>query len=676
MATFCRKCGAPNEPDARFCEACGSPMSVSMQPAADVAPQAPNPNYESRSQAPRRRWALYAVGAVAILGIGIVAAAFFVPIGPLAGLVSTVRGLGVTGGETTLYYVGRNGKWGYVNKAGSEVISFEYDAPPPVRPGYAAYPTVIRSAAPYPVFKNGKWMAVNGRGAPVGQRVFDEIRSSPQSPIVCGRVGTDWGCVNAAGRDAISFKHEAVGMTFEGLIPVKSNGRWGFVDQTGAVLIQPSFLNIAAGFNHGLASVQFDDKNWGLIDRTGKEVGKKRYAYASMPGEGVWPVKDVDNWAIADLSGEVKQRLPNVLFIGPFQEGLATATWKNGRLPNLIDTSGKVVATLPYHGFADNFQNGLAAIRAGDLATKGFIRKDGRYVVPPLFDAVSDFVDGVAIVQKGTEAWTIDLTGRAIWPKEKQAVGAPTNNLESLKGWKWRVQKGESTGFTAEFGADTIHIGGPRSFDILYQSREPGILKTTIEGQSDDWEFLAYGNELVIFEKKERFPMLLTRAEPVATERAETSKAKETTAQGSSPFSGLPSLFGGSAGGGAGNTSSGSAGTPSESSARAVFEGMHSQSIQAGMLKLESFQKVNGQKLNTGGAESYKLEYVVTVVYPKGVMPFCVEVTKQGSYNQECFLAQLLGTTFKSVGHREQMTGHITFEITERGWRGQDGKFY
>ncbi len=91
MATFCRKCGAPNEPDARFCESCGSPMPVSMPPAADVAHQAASAEYQGRSQPPGRRWVPYAVGALAILGIGIGAAVFFAPNGPLAGLTSTAR---------------------------------------------------------------------------------------------------------------------------------------------------------------------------------------------------------------------------------------------------------------------------------------------------------------------------------------------------------------------------------------------------------------------------------------------------------------------------------------------------------------------------------------------------------------------------------------------------------
>lgn len=162
----------------------------------------------------------------------------------------------------------------------------------------------------------------------------------------------------------------------------------------------------------------------------------------------------------------------------------------------------------------------------------------------------------------------------------------------------------------------------------------------------------------------------------VSTERAKAPGAKESTAQGNSLFSGLPALFGARAGGGVGDTSSGSAGTPSERSARAIFESRHSESIQAGLMKIESFQKVNGRKLNIDGGESYVLEYVVTVVYPKGVMPECVEVSKQGTYNPLCFVAQLRGASFKPVGHREKMPGDVTFENTERGWRGEDGKLY
>ena len=664
MATFCRKCGAHNEPDARFCESCGSPMSVSMQSAANVAPEAPSAKHQGRSQQPRRRWVLYAVGSLTILGIGIVVAAFFVPIGPLTGLASTLRGLGVTGGETTLYYVGRNGKWGYVNKAGSEVISFQYDAPPPAAKFLAAY-TVIRSAAPYPVFKNGKWTLVSRDGAPLGQRVMDEMQSIPQSPAVCGRVGKHWGCVDAAGRDAIPFKYEAVGMTLEGLTAVKSNGRWGYVDKAGAVVIQPSFL-YAWDFEHGRALVQFDDKTKGLIDPAGKEVSKRRYQDARIPGDdGLWLVYVHPKWIIVDLSGEIVQRFAHMDVIEPFREGLAVANLKNARLSNLIDTSGKVVATLPILSYPGPFQNGLAPIKSPFWSTYGFIRRDGHFVVPPLFDAVSGFVDGVAIVQIGTEAWTIDLTGRAIWPKEKQAIGAPMNDLERLKSWKWRVQKSTDPSFiggTVEFGADTIHFiqTGQESIEISYRSREPGILQLTVLGKPEEYEFLAYGNELVIFETTDRKPMLLTQAEPVGKERAK-APAKESTAQGNSAFAGLPSLFGG--------------GKPTESAAQKVWENMNEDSIKAGLWKLESFKKTNGLDSNASGISIYIIEYEAKVMFPKGLNPQCSPSMQRQDHWVElrCLRNEL---EFILAGESRLFKGSAEFQKTENGWRGQDGKLY
>jgi hypothetical protein len=562
MPRFCTQCGHQNSDDACFCDSCGSPISASTQPAADVAPQAPNAGHRDSSKQLRRRWVSYGLGALAILCIGIGVAAFFAPTGPLAGLASTLRGLGGTGDGAALYYVGRNGKWGYINKAGSEVISFQYAAPPTVA-GKGHY-TIIRTVAPYPVFKNGKWTVVTRKGALLGQRILDEIQSIPQNPTVCGRVGKDWGCVDAAGRDAIPFKYEAVGMTLEELTAVKSNGRWGYLDKAGAFVIQPSFFE-AGAFEHGLALVQFDDKNWGLIDATGKEVSKRRYKAAAAPGDGLWPVFDGANWVIADLSGEITQRVANMSMIFPFREGLAVAYGRNERLASLIDTSGKVVATFPFFSIPGSFQNGLAPVNVHDWNTEGFVRKDGRYVIPPLFDAVSGFVEGVAIVQKGAEAWTIDLTGRAIWPKEKQAIGAPTNDLGRLKSWKWRIQKmrsGGSTSFiggTVEFAADTINIQTSRKFmKVRYESREAGVLRLTFdrEQEPEDWEFMAYGDELVVFQGKERLPMLLTRAEPVGNERENVSASKDSDAQGKSLFSGLPSLFGRGVGGGAGNTSS------------------------------------------------------------------------------------------------------------------------
>jgi hypothetical protein len=115
---------------------------------------------------------------------------------------------------------------------------------------------------------------------------------------------------------------------------------------------------------------------------------------------------------------------------------------------------------------------------------------------------------------------------------------------------------------------------------------------------------------------------------------------------------------------------------PSESNARSVFEDLYSEEIKKGLMIIDSFAKTNGQKRNLNGVEAYVVEYSANVTYPKGALPQCAGEEARQHYNQECFLAMSQGWLIRKVGQKEKMEGHILFEKTEKGWRGQDGKIY
>ena len=59
------------------------------------------------------------------------------------------------------------------------------------------------------------------------------------------------------------------------LTPFCLNGRWGYVDEYGLMVIKPEF-NYATPFVEGLATV-FNDNGWGYIDVEGNVVYDKRY---------------------------------------------------------------------------------------------------------------------------------------------------------------------------------------------------------------------------------------------------------------------------------------------------------------------------------------------------------------------------------------------------------------
>lgn len=570
MSVFCTRCGHRNEDGAKFCESCGASLACPNISAENASRPTPSPS--------RWRWG---IAIVVVLAVGGFAAAVLVPSGPVPGLLAKigVRLPSFGSSSETLYYVGRNGKWGYVDRDGSEIIPMKYDAPPAV----ARRLILMRSTAPYSVFESGKWILVDRRGTRLGQTTLDEIRPVTKGLTVCGRIAKQWGCIDAVGKVVVPFMYEAVAETSEDRTAVKSNGRWGYLDQFGAFVIPPSFLD-AAEFKNGLALVVFDGKEGGLIDRTGKEVSKKRYVRAAPPGDGVWTVNDGESWAIADLTGDIIQRLSSSLsWVGSFKDGLADADdGKGNKL--VIDKSGKVVSSrrephekLPRYRSVRGFpREGLYAIQPSDWPVWGFTDMDGHYIVPPLFDSVSDFVEGFAVVQKGNEPWGIDSTGHTIWPGEKKSFGQPTTALKDLMTWKWRVQRsrGSSTdiGSIVEFGTNTIRL---ESREIPYESPRPGTLRVTINQEPQVWTFIGYGDDLVIF--SDAGPIVqLARAEPVSKEQGQISEASGPKKQGNNLLSRLSALVEilGSAPLSPQGPSTASPGTPSEATSAQDIVGL------------------------------------------------------------------------------------------------------
>src|SRR5262245_42548212 len=68
------------------------------------------------------------------------------------------------------------------------------------------------------------------------------------------------------------------------LFPITANGKYGFVDRYGNIVIQPRFL-MASDFHDGLASVKIDGR-YGYINETGEVVVAPQYNDAEDFSEG------------------------------------------------------------------------------------------------------------------------------------------------------------------------------------------------------------------------------------------------------------------------------------------------------------------------------------------------------------------------------------------------------
>lgn len=257
------------------------------------------------------------------------------------------------------------------------------------------------------------------------------------------------------------------------LYPVRVDGRWGFIDKTGAIKIEPQFAGIRRldgeggliGFCEGLCAVQTTENGpWGYIDTSGRLVIEPQFDLAQWFSEGLAVVRNADGWYFIDKTGATvlgpfdgafsfygglarvnddSQGRPRLIdkdgdwipevegpggsrlsIEGGFFEDLAVAYTligePDGAPPSLagyVDASGALVIEQRFN-VAGDFSEGLAAVGVGendDIMKYGYIDKTGAWVIQPQFWLANPFTEGLARVavkvEDGVKVGFIDKTG-------------------------------------------------------------------------------------------------------------------------------------------------------------------------------------------------------------------------------------------------------------------------
>lgn len=231
------------------------------------------------------------------------------------------------------------------------------------------------------------------------------------------------------------------------LKPVYENGRWGYADQSGKLVIAAQF-DAARPFARGLAQVgvvneelpEIDARpniKWGYIDERGRVVVELRYAVLRDFAEGMA--------AAAVLDAEKPER----------------PAFRRGDRRNLrwgyVDVSGREIIPMQFLAAGD-FAEGLAAVSVaaegsrgegslcGTPANYGYIDKTGAFVIMPKFTHASPFKDGRARVSVGHITYAgrcvccgprfigdhgfVDRGGVFVADKPKDGVATPKEDWE------------------------------------------------------------------------------------------------------------------------------------------------------------------------------------------------------------------------------------------------------
>lgn len=289
--------------------------------------------------------------------------------------------------DTVLIPVVLNGKCGYIDKKGKEVVPLRYD--------YTGY----FSEGLAKVELNGKWGLVNRNGAEIITPKYDLIWDFVDG-MATVILNDKYGFIDRNGKEITPIKYDLVWTFSEGLAQVELNGKWGYIDVSGKEVISLKY-NDAHRFSEGLAYVCID--------------GRKRY-FINKKGEEVFPV---EYWATQ------------------FVEGLAEVVNHHSKYVTrgYIDKSGREVVP-PKYVEADFFSDGLAKVRIMN-GKYGFIDKTGKEVIPLKYDDAMRFYDGLARVKLDYKWGYIDKTGNEITPCKYYNTYSFSEGLARVSYLKW-----------------------------------------------------------------------------------------------------------------------------------------------------------------------------------------------------------------------------------------------
>lgn len=284
-----------------------------------------------------------------------------------------------------------------------------------------------------------------------------------KSRIVCSLLVSLFACISIVAQDP--------------RFPIEEHGRWGYIDRSGKIAIEPRF-EYAEEFSEGLAAIKLDGK-WGFIDATGKIVIEPQYSAAHRFSEGLARVQVggdkygyYGKWGFIDHTGRlvIAPQFENMDGVAEeaydFHDGLAMVQI-NG-LKGYIDKAGRT-AISPRFQYAYPFSEGLASVTEGSKTKWGYIDKTGAWAIEPRFDDASLFAEGFGPVSLNGTCGYVDKTGELkLIPKFKRKENDCSVVLGSFDGGLSRWIIGDKYGYINTRGELVI----PAQFELTFNFSE------------------------------------------------------------------------------------------------------------------------------------------------------------------------------------------------------------
>ncbi|HUW18683.1 MAG TPA: WG repeat-containing protein [Sedimentisphaerales bacterium] len=277
----------------------------------------------------------------------------------------------------------------------------------------------------------------------------------------------------------------------EGLGQVEVEGKWGFIDSAGKIVIDPNFDEVC-GFREGVCVVRMGAAvkerlqkaalfglvgHWRYIDGTG------RFVISELAGgyfsEGISPVV---------IGGNLKQV--------PSEGTITKEAFKYGS----IDKKGRMVIPAKY-GWLDYFSEGLALFSMSETvdpnAKYGYLNPRGEVAIEAVYEAALPFSEGLALVWLSGKPSFIDRAGTTV-------MSLPYESARSFSEGLGPVRQNGKWGYINKGGRLVI----PCKFPLVELFSE-GCAAVIVDGKIG---YIDTNGEFII---KPKFPYFSTWETPV-----------------------------------------------------------------------------------------------------------------------------------------------------------------
>jgi hypothetical protein len=330
--------------------------------------------------------------------------------------------------------VQQSSKWGIINRNGDMIIPciyedvyvFDFNKTDWLECPYIHFFSMDDKLSMAVVKQNGKWGLINKQGKIAAQCIYDEIFIPVVEVFYEGRVAVKqngkWGFLNTKGENVIPFIYEKIWSepingserTFSnGLAVVKKDDKWGAIDVEGNEKVPFIFDVIYSWYsNFDLTGAQKDGK-WGFIDKTGNAVIPIIYDGIQSFDGSMCLAKQNGKWGFLNEKGET---------VIPFIYDEIQTTFDMEYHLRFFWADYCAVKKDGKWGLIDTANNTIIPFEYDEIKNMSTGMDDDRY-----------FYEGCSVVRKGKNVGLVNKQGVEIVPCEYESAEAWGNGRVRIK---------------------------------------------------------------------------------------------------------------------------------------------------------------------------------------------------------------------------------------------------